>query len=194
MHDHAGEGDYDGTEAAIQKALAERATILGTGPVSSGTVAPANAVSMDPNQVSSPETYFGSNRNEYLANGTQNTDGVQNLSIPNNISLNSLYLAGSWNFTPEYAETSDTNAKIVYQYDSKNLYFVASSALGANIKILVDGKPLTTGRGSDVNVDGTALIKEDRLYNIVNGSSYGEHTIEIDVESGTLDAYTFTFG
>ncbi len=194
VHDHAGEGDYDVTEQAIQKALAERASILGSGPVSSGIVTPVNAVSINPGQVNSPETYFGSNRNEYLANGQQNVSGVQELSIPDNISLDNLYLAGSWNFNPEYAETSDVNAKIVYKYDAKNLYFVASSALGANVKIILDGKPLTTDRGADVNADGTATIKENRLYNIVNGSSYGTHTIEIDVVSGTLDAYTFTFG
>jgi cytochrome c biogenesis protein CcdA/thiol-disulfide isomerase/thioredoxin len=194
VHDHAGEGDYDGTEEAIQAALAERASILGSGPVSGGTVAPADVISMDSSQVNSPETYFGSNRNEYLANGEQSTSGVQELSIPDNISLNNLYLAGSWDFNPEYAETSETNAKIVYKYDAKNLYFVASSNLGANIKIILDGKPLTTNMGSDVNADGTATIKENRLYNIVSGSSYGTHTIEIDVIKGTLDAYTFTFG
>ena len=194
VHDHAGEGDYDVTEQAIQKALAERASILGTGPVSSGMVTPVNAVSINPNQVNSPETYFGSNRNEYLSNGEQNTSGIQDLSIPDNISLNNLYLAGSWDFNPEYAETSEVNAKIVYKYDAKNLYFVASSTLGANIKIILDGKPLTINRGADVNADGTATIKENRLYNIVSGSSYGTHTIEIDVVKGTLDAFTFTFG
>ena len=194
VHDHAGEGDYDITEQAIQKALAERASILGTGPVSSGTVAPTNAVSINPNQVNSPETYFGSNRNEYLANGTQNTIGLQTLSIPDNISMNSLYLSGTWNFNPEYAETSDTSAKIIYKYDSKNLYFVASSALGAKIKILVDGKPVTVERGADIDSDSTALIKDNRLYKIIEGTDYGEHTLEIDVLNGTLDAYTFTFG
>ncbi|MDR3519867.1 MAG: redoxin family protein [Candidatus Pacebacteria bacterium] len=194
VHDHAGEGDYDVTEQAIQKALAERADILGTGNVSGGTVAPTDAISVSPNQVNSPETYFGSNRNEYLANGTQSTSGLQTLSIPDNISTNSLYLSGTWNFNPEYAETSDTTAKIIYKYDSKNLYFVASSALGANIKILVDGEPLTTDRGADVNADSTALIKDNRLYKIIQGTDYGEHTLEIDVLNGTLDAYTFTFG
>ncbi|MFZ1020172.1 MAG: redoxin family protein, partial [Minisyncoccia bacterium] len=195
VHDHAGEGDYDGTEQAIQKALAERANILDTGSVSGGTVAPADAITMDPNQVNSPETYFGSNRNEYLANGSQTTNGIQNLSLPENMSLNNLYLSGAWNFAPEYAETSDSNAKIIYKYDAKNLYFVASSTLGANIKILLDGKPVTAAvMGADVNSDSTVLVKDDRLYKIINGATYGEHTLEIDVESGTLDAYTFTFG
>ena len=194
VHDHAGEGDYDVTEQAIQKALAERASILGSGQVSSGIVAPKDAVSIDSTRLSSPETYFGSNRNEYLANGSRGTIGMQTLSIPNSIDLNNLYLSGTWNFNPEYAETKDSSAKIMYKYNAKDLYFVASSDLGANIKIILDGKPITTGRGSDAKTDSTAFIKENRLYKAVEGADYGEHTIEIDVINGTLDAYTFTFG
>jgi cytochrome c biogenesis protein CcdA/thiol-disulfide isomerase/thioredoxin len=194
VHDHAGEGDYDGTEQAIQQALAERASILGNGKVSGGIVAPDDAVNMDPNKVNSPETYFGSNRNEYLANGDKNTNGAQSLSAPTDVLLNNLYLAGAWNFNPEYAETKDITAKIIYKYDAKDLYFVASSESGATVKILLDGKPITAGRGADVKADGTALIKENRLYKIVGGTDYGEHTLEIDITSGTLDAYTFTFG
>jgi cytochrome c biogenesis protein CcdA/thiol-disulfide isomerase/thioredoxin len=194
VHDHAGEGDYDKTEQAIQTALAERASILGTGQVSSGIVAPADAVNMDASKISSPETYFGSNRNEFLANGTKSLVGVQTLTIPTNISLNNLYLSGAWNLNPEYAETKDTSAKIVYKYSAKDLYFVASSEHGANLKILLDGKPIKSAFGADVKSDGTAFIKENRLYKIVQGTDYGEHTIEIDVINGTLDAYTFTFG
>jgi cytochrome c biogenesis protein CcdA/thiol-disulfide isomerase/thioredoxin len=194
VHDHAGEGDYDVTEEAIQQALKERASILGTGQVSSGIVAPTDVINMDPNQVASPETYFGSNRNEYLANGTRNLPGVQNLQAPSNISLNKLYLSGTWNFTPEYAETSISTAKIIYKYNAKNLYFVASGNTKAILKILLDGKPITTGAGVDVNADSTVSISGNRLYTIVQGADYGEHTIEIDVVSGTLDAYTFTFG
>ena len=198
VYDHAGEGDYDVAEQAIQKALAERAAILGINTqVSTGQVVPTDAVNMNPNLVGSPETYFGSNRNEYLANGSQSQVGTQNLVLPDSFDLNSLYLSGTWNFNPEYAETSDTNAKIVYKYSAKDLYFVAASKdaqTGATVKIILDGKPLTAEGGADVNADGTATIKENRLYKIVAGTDYGEHTIEIDVTKGTLDAYTFTFG
>ncbi len=196
VHDHAGEGAYDETEQAIQKALTERASVLGQADqvkVSGGIVAPKDAVNMNPNNVNSPETYFGSNRNEYLANGNINTSGAQTLTLPANTSLNNLYLSGVWNFAPEYAETKDTSAKIIYKYSAKDLYFVASSSGGANVKILLDGKPITLGAGADVK-DGKAFIKENRLYKIVEGADYGEHTLEIDLQNGTLDAYTFTFG
>ena len=48
--------------------------------------------------------------------------------------------------------------------------------------------------GSDVKPDSTATIQEDRLYNLVQGQTYGQHTIEIDSNGPGLDAYTFTFG
>ena len=115
-------------------------------------------------------------------------------TIPTTTSLNSLYLAGKWNFTSEYAQTSDTNAKIEYKYDSKDLYFVTSSDLGATAKILLDGQPITAGKGADVTADSTMHIGQNRLYKVIAGSDYSTHTIEIDLISGTLNAYTFTFG
>ena len=50
VHTHAGEGDYDGTEAAIQQALAERAARLGL-PAQAGTVA-TSTVSIAPADLS----------------------------------------------------------------------------------------------------------------------------------------------
>jgi thiol-disulfide isomerase/thioredoxin len=136
VHDHAGEGEYDVTEQAIQKALAERSTVFGSGKVSSGIVSPADIITMDSSKISSPETYFGSGRNEYLSNGKQNTSGTQSLVLPQNISLNSLYLSGNWNFLPEYAETSDTNAKIIYKYNAKPGAFVQTIGLPLSVNFI----------------------------------------------------------
>ncbi len=196
VYDHAGEGAYDVTEQAIQKALAERARVLGSRQVlvPTGIVAPQNAINVNPNKVNSPETYFGASRNEYLKNGDKNKLGAQKLVMPESFDKNNLYLSGTWSFNLEYAETSDTSAKIIYKYNAKNVYFVASSVDGADLKILLDAKPITTGKGGDVNADSTVRIKENRLYKIVEGADYGEHTLEIDITNGTLDAYTFTFG
>ena len=158
VHDHAGEGDYDVTEQAIQKALAERASVLGTGQVSSGIVTPKGVTHMDSSKVNSPETYFGSNRNEYLANGDKNSSGIQTLSLPSSIDRNKLYLSGTWNFNPEYTETKDTSAKIKYTYSAKDVYLVASSTAGANLKIILDGKPITIGKGADVHMEKVRIM------------------------------------
>ena len=194
IYDHTGEGDYDVTEVAIQNALAERASVLRENiNISGGTVAPTDMVNVDQNQIGSPETYFGSNRNVYLANGITGASGIQDLSTPENMKLNSLYLGGTWNFNPEFAEATAGDT-ITYKYKSKNVYFVASSASGTKIKIMIDGKPAGVMAGSDVSTDGTLIIKDNRLYHIVSGSDYSQHTITIEVIDPGLDAYTFTFG
>ena len=71
----------------------------------------------------------------------------------------------------------------------------ASAAGGVKIKIFKDGVLLTGSQaGADVGPDGTATINADRLYTLIQGSDYGQHTIHIEVEGAGLDAYTFTFG
>ncbi len=198
VHNNIGEGNYAETEQAIQAALKERAEVLGLPDnIPAGIVSPSDIVSMDANGVQSPETYFGAERNQYLGDGTQATIGTQTLTIPVNITLNTLYLGGTWNFQSQYAEsapTGTTDDTITYQYDAKNVYMVASSVNGTKIQILLDGKPLGNQAGADVSSDSTALIQANKLYSLVNGTSYGEHTLQITVPSGGLDAYTFTFG
>ncbi len=194
VYDHIGEGNYAETEAAIQKALTERDDVLAATTTNlSGTVLPKDVIPMNATQVGSPETYFGSARNKYLANGSPGRAGMQNLTLPAAFDVNRLYLSGAWNFAPEYAE-STAGAIIVYEYSAKNVYFVASSASGAKLLITVDGKAPGALAGKDVSPDGQAIIQANTLYELVHGAGYGTHMLRIEVQSGTLDAYTFTFG
>ncbi len=196
VYDHAGEGNYAETERAIQKALAERASRMNVEVViPKGESAPSGVVAIDPGKVDSPETYFGAARNEYLGNGAQGIAGSQTLTIPANIFPNTLYLGGVWNFTQEYARNTSAKAVVRFRYDAKNVYFVAAAATPVKIKVTRDGgKALGAERGADVDVNGEATIKEERLYKLIEGADYGVHTIEIEVEGAGLQGYTFTFG
>jgi thiol-disulfide isomerase/thioredoxin len=183
VHDHAGEGDYAETENAIKEALNERSSRLGIKSNMDNSIAdPSNKISVDPNKVGSPEMYFGSNRNEYLANGKSHTSGVQNLTAPTNIKLNQLYLDGTWSFIPEYAQNSG-GGNIFLNYQAKNVYMVASSIEGTNVEVYLDGKLINT-----------IFIQSEKLYNIVKGADYGQHTLELKIKSPGIEAYTFTFG
>ncbi len=189
---HIGEGDYDTTEHTIQKLLRERAQALGL-----NITIPTDTVNISETiAANSPETYFGSDRNEYLANGTQGQTGVQTLTRPSDsdIQTNQLNLVGTWNFSGEYATNQSKDARIIYKYDSQHVYLVASSQAGVSITILRDGVPLTTDRGADVDAQGNVTIKQARLYDLVDQSSMQEHTLEIIIHNPGLDAYTFTFG
>ncbi len=183
VYDHIGEGEYDVTEKAIQKALLERSQRLGTDmsapPV---TINPAGKIDFNGSLVGSPETYFGSDRNEFLENGTQGKAGMQKLALPSTFKGNALYLGGSWNFSPEYVENTG-GGEVVFKYKSKNVYMVASSDEGADMEVWIDGK-----------LSKTVHVKENRLYTLIEGTDYSEHTMELKIQKPGIKAFTFTFG
>ena len=190
---HIGEGDYDTTEKKIRDLLTERAGALGVRVnISNTTLTPPDAVSVDFNRVGSPETYFGSGKNEYLGNGKKAAAGLQTMVLPGEVLPNVLYLAGPWNFSDQYAETAGKTS-VVFQYDAKNVYFVASAANSTTVSVTLDGKPAGDLAGPDAP-GGIATIRDEQLYQLVAGKDYGEHTLELDIPQPGVRAYTFTFG
>ncbi len=194
VDNNIGEGNYNKTETAIQQALMQRDVALGlpTSTVPTGFVTPSNTISTNYSAVQSPETYFGAERNGYLANGPAMTNGIYTLTGPTStqaaatLKPNSLYLDGKWDFEDQYATNLSAGAKIFYEYNAKNVYMVAASANASQpvtVDIFLDGKQT-----------GTMTIQANQLYNIVQGSDYGAHLLELIVENPGLDAYTFTFG
>ena len=196
VYDHIGEGGYDVTEKKIQELLQEHNTRLGEQRAVPTDMAHPDVQGPTQGVELSPEIYFGSARNLYLGNGASQKSGMQTLQEPTGFKTNILYLAGDWNFINEYAENKSEQAKIIFRYQAKNVFFVANSETGATIRVLQDGKPLGAEAGADVAKDGssTAHIKEPRLYKLIQDSTYGEHTIEIIIEKPGLNAFTFTFG
>jgi cytochrome c biogenesis protein CcdA/thiol-disulfide isomerase/thioredoxin len=183
VYDHAGEGQYKETEVAIQKALRERADRLDTNvEVSSNISMPKNVISVESGKVRSPEVYFGSARNEYLANGLAGRVGEQTLLIPSSISTNKLYLGGTWNMTSEYAESRGAGS-IVFNYEAKNVYMTAGGAEGIEVEIYKD----------DMFVK-RITIKNETLYTLIQDADYGKHVLRIMVPKVGLMAFTFTFG
>ncbi len=199
VHDQIGEGNYAETEMKIQQLLAQRAAILGA---AAAAPMPTSTVSVPSSTIAggaiSQETYFGSNRNEYLGNGTQGATGVQNFTAPASTARNTLYLTGSWDIEPEFAQTD--SGSIYYRYDAKGVYFVAGSANGKpiDVEVLRDGKPIDASvAGSDIfykNGQSYVEINQNRLYRIIDDTAAGEHLLEFMIVSPGLQAYTFTFG
>ena len=181
VYDHIGEGDYEETEQKIQELLEERmAAFSEQKDIVKDTVKPQNTESIE---ARSPETYFGAARNNNFGNGTPGVLGPQHLTLPKQIQKNLFYLSGEWIFEKEYATNQVDGAKIVFQYDAKNVYIVASSTNGTQIRILQDGKEVKT-----------LEIKDEKLYQLIGSDKSGVHTLEIQITKGAIKAYTFTFG
>jgi thiol-disulfide isomerase/thioredoxin len=192
VYDHIGEGGYETTEMKIKELLAERAQVLGEDMPADKTLASPSVPSQG-NAAKSPETYLGSARNVYLANGTPGQSGEQTFLPPDNPILNNLYLGGIWNIQPEYAE-SDSGASVLYKYNAKEVYIVADADTPVQVEVLQDGKSVGASRGTDVNSDGTVLMKESRLYKLIRNATPGEHILELKAGGKGLRLYAFTFG
>ncbi|MDB5188101.1 MAG: hypothetical protein JWO50_621 [Candidatus Kaiserbacteria bacterium] len=195
VYDHAGEGNYDVTEKAIQKALAERAQILGqTAPIPSGTVATPPPVSIE---AGSPETYFGASRNEFFGNGIPGTSGKNTFTIQDSIADNTLYLGGTWNILDEYAE-SIANSSVAYKYTAKGVYLVAGANNPITVEVQLDGSPMPSNmKGADIiykNGKSYVTVQTNRLYKLIDASSASSHTLKLIIPQAGLQAFTFTFG
>jgi cytochrome c biogenesis protein CcdA/thiol-disulfide isomerase/thioredoxin len=183
VHDHAGEGQYTETEKEIQRALRELNSRLKTEKeINTEISKPTNVTTVDSSKVDSPETYFGSARNSLLANGKSGTSGEQILSIPTDITSSKLYLGGTWNIAPEYAENKNAGS-IIFKYEAKNVYITAGSTEGVEVEIYKD----------DVFVK-KVTIKNETLYQIIGDKDYEKHILRIVVPKAGLQAFTFTFG
>ena len=193
VYDHIGEGDYEETEKKIQELLKERAEFLGLenevdlNNLVSEKISPDTA-----NRSISPETYFGSLRNEFLGNGKKNATGEQEFILPQDLSLNSLYLGGKWDIQNEYAKTV-SDSSFVYKYRAKDVYLVARSDSEAIIEVYQDGQLLNEFSGDDIN-NGILKISESQLYKIVSNHKVDEHVLEFRFIKGEAEVYTFTFG
>ena len=121
VYDHIGEGAYEETEQKIQEALQERMSVLGEVGAIDREI--AKEIPVEASQTS-PETYFGSGRNQFFANGKPGVGGHQNnLQFPSRLNINSLYLSGNWNIEKEFAQNTASDAQIAYKYSAKNIFF-----------------------------------------------------------------------
>ena len=194
VHDHIGEGGYAETETAIQAALAERATRLGMS--TAGIKQAVTTVQEDNiNAVQSPETYFGSNRNQYLGNGTAGQSGAQTFTLPTAaLAPNTLYLGGPWNIEKEDAVTQGA-ATVEYSYSANDFYIVASGDSPVSVEVLQDGAPVGSAAGADVDPStSTVTIQANRLYKLVHNATPGLHTVELKISGPGFHAYTLDFG
>lgn len=204
VYDLIGEGSYDETEKAIQKALAERTKVLNDNQQIDGTISTLPEATFDANM--SHETYLGAERNEFLGSGIKKKTGEQYFAEPLDATPNKVFLIGQWNITPEYAETSKTvgnpqvgSDRIDYVYNAKGVYLVAGSANEEiEVEVLLDSKPVEEKvKGADVYYrDGKSFIKvkNEKLYRIVDDTVMGKHFLELIISKPGFQAFAFTFG
>ena len=193
-HTNFGEGDYDQTEKVIQQLLDQRAKRLGL-----NTTADQSLVNLQAHAFSvfqTPELYFGydfaDGRNYFGNSEGFEPEKIVSYTMSSDLQKDHFYLEGQWQNLHDSMKLSSDNGKIVLPYTAQDVHIVASGT-GTGIQILLDGKPVTSDdAGQDTN-NGTAIISENRLYNIISSKQAGSHTLTIIGHPG-FEIYTFTFG
>ena len=196
-----GEGNYAHSEQVIRRLLQEAGQRDLPPPVDPAA-AGLDGVEMqaDMGNLRSPETYLGHARAEHFASpGGLKVDTVSDYVLPRAPALNDWGLQGRWKVGREDAELQQAGGRIAFRFHARDLHLVLAPAVEGRpvrFRVLIDGKPVPAGdRGGDVRDDGTGVVDEHRLYQLVRQrDSIGEHLFEIEFLDAGVRAYAFTFG
>ena len=194
---HFGEGEYARSERVIQQLLKEAGAQVSAG--LSTVQASGEQMAGDLAAVRSPETYVGYGRAENFASpGGARHDQANRYQAPSQPTLNQWGLNGNWNVGEEQATATAPGAGIVYRFQARDLHLVlapGSNGKPVRFKVTLDGQAPGAAHGMDVREDGTGVVTEQRLYQLLRQpGDVREHTFSIEFLDPGVAAYAFTFG
>ena len=193
-YDHIGEGAYDQTEKVIQQLLEERANLLGINVASAELL--MDLEEFQHTSFRTPELYFGykfaAGRNQLGNSEGFHPNEIVSYSIPEQLTRDYFYLEGQWENLEDGMKLVHGKGLIHLPYFAKSVNIVASET--SNLKILIDGKPISTElAGADVN-NSLVHVSEPRLYNLISSKNPENHLLSIEANSPGFEIFTFTFG
>jgi thiol-disulfide isomerase/thioredoxin len=187
---HFGEGRYEQSERVIQQLLGiEREPV----PVE-GLGVEADA---DWDNLRTPETYLGYGRSERFASAGAAFDERRAYELPEPLRSNNWALAGEWTVRREQVVLEQAGGSIAYRFHARDAHLVLASGAAVPIpfRVLLDGRPPGRSHGVDVAEDGTGLLEDGRLYQLLRQhEAVRERTLEITFLEPGAEAYSFTFG
>jgi len=195
---HFGEGEYDTTEQVIQELLKEKNP---DAKVSSTEIEKDNSDKML-EMIKSPETYLGSDRNEYQTNPEKSEAGKTiTFTKPQSNNSNSFYLEGEWYVDNQFIKPVK-NASLTINYTANKVNLVMDSKdkdgkqIPSTVSLQLNGRALKSNElGKDADKSGIVKIDSARLYNLVDtGEEASEKTLTITFPSSNTQAFAFTFG
>ena len=197
-HHQFGEGEYSESERMIQQLLTEAGALRVPNQLSSiegrGIEAPADWADLR-----SPENYVGYERTEGFASpGGAGTGGRRRYSVPRDLRLNQWALEGEWTVNKESIASNQPNGRIAYCFHGRDLHLVMgppTRARPVRFRVLLDGQPVTTAHGADVDDRGNGVAATQRLYQLVRQPKpIVDRVCRIEYLDPGVEAFSFTFG
>jgi thiol-disulfide isomerase/thioredoxin len=173
-HIDFGEGNYTSTESFIRQLLTQAHPGIKLPP-------PTSVANETPTEPTSPETYLGYDRAEYLVPGTELKDNAAaGYKIPASLPLGAFGLSGTWTARQEDL-TAGGGAELELDFQAEHVYLVMSGA--GSVNVLIDGR-----RTQRLIVSGVP-----RLYTLFSSASLTDAKMLLQFTPGVA-AYDFTFG
>ena len=192
---HFGEGDYAMSERVIRQLLAE----AGRAPAGamSGVSATGTQAAAAFGEVKSPETYIGYARADRFVSpgGLAKQQSKTYSAAP--LSLNDWSLEGPWLDKKQSATSFAPGAKINFRFHARDLHLVLGSASGKPVRfrVTLDGQAPGSNAGVDIAADGSGVVKEQRLYQLIRQKGeVRDRTFTITFLDPGIEAFSFTFG
>jgi cytochrome c biogenesis protein CcdA/thiol-disulfide isomerase/thioredoxin len=193
---HHGEGEYDVGERVIRQLLAEAGHAPKDTAMAQASASGAEAAAAF-GDVRSGETYIGYARAANFASpGGLGRDRAKAYSLAP-LKLNDWALEGRWLDKRQSAVSSDPGAKIEFRFHARDLHLVLGSASGKPVRfrVTIDGQPPRGDAGADIAADGSGVITNQRLYQLVRQKgAIRDRTFTIAFLDPGVEAFSFTFG
>jgi thiol-disulfide isomerase/thioredoxin len=197
-HHRFGEGDYEQSEAIIQRML----TKAGTGRIGQELVSVDAAgveAAADWDSLWSPENYLGYGRTENFASSNGAVlDTPHGYAEPARLELNHWALSGDWTVNRQAIVLNQAGGRIAYRFHARDLHLVmAPPAPGSPVRFRVhlDSQPPGAAHGTDVDDQGNGTLTEPRLYQLIRQPGpISDRTFEVTFLDPGVQAYAFTFG
>ncbi|GAA4676960.1 hypothetical protein GCM10023215_06790 [Pseudonocardia yuanmonensis] len=187
---HFGEGRYAKSERVLQRLLGVDRDLVSV----EGRGVEAEA---DWEHLRTPETYLGYARGQEFASPDPVVfDEPGEYRIPDRLSVARWALAGEWTIGREAVSLERAGGSIAYRFQARDAHLVLRGPGGPiPFRVLLDGEAPGPSHGVDVDEDGTGVLRDGRLYQLVRQHDGApERTLEITFDGPGAEAYVFTFG
>ena len=183
---HFGEGEYETTEEAIRKLLAE----AGRRPGAELTAVRGERAS---NLVTTPESYLGAARADRFLNGPI-VPGTRRFALPEEFAYDSLAYQGVWRIGLD-AASAVRRSRLHLVFGARRVFLVLGSRGGVSrpVRVMLDGRPIPARlAGRDV-AGARVRVRRQRLYRLVELPRAERHLLTLSFPPG-VSGYAFTFG
>ena len=197
-HHVFGEGEYEQSEAVIQRLLGE-AGVKNIGKQLVSVDAMGTEVAADWSELGSGENYVGSERTENFASpGGETLGNRHEYALPSKLKLNHWGLSGQWTMRREAIALNQPNGRIAYRFHARDLHLVMGPSepkTAVRFQVLIDGHAPDAAHGVDVDEEGNGTVREQRMYHLIRQRTpVVDRQFEIEFLNAGVQALSFTFG